>query len=71
MAKSKKGFNNVLFDILGWAIMGIAIYKVFMLPVITVPILIPYATIFIFGGACVVFTIRGVVNMGRNKMKKK
>jgi hypothetical protein len=67
----KKDFNNVLFDIVGWVIMGLSIWKVFfVLPEITIKDALPYAGVFIFGAACVAYTIKGVVDIGRNKMKK-
>ena len=68
----KKDFNNVLFDIIGWAIMGLSVWKVFfVLPELTIQKALPYAGIFIFGAGCVAYTIKGVVDIGRTRMKKK
>jgi len=69
--KSKRDFNNVLFDVLGWAIMGLSVWKVFfVLPEITFKAVYPYGALFIFGAACVAFTIKGMVDIGRSKFKK-
>ena len=51
--------------------MGLSIWKVFfVLPEITFKAVYPYGALFLFGAACVAYTLKSVVDMGRNKLKK-
>ena len=67
----KKDFNNILFDILGWGIMGLSVWKVFfVVENVTLKTEYPWGITFLVGAACVAYTIKGVVDIGRSKLKK-
>lgn len=58
--KQKKGFNDIMLDIVGWIMLGLSLWKIFTIEDATIAKFIPYLVVGAVGIVFVALTIKKV-----------